>query len=143
MTQTQDHGPDPYIVNIEQATLTNQAYRTTLWTGKNLQVTVMSILPGHDIGLEVHDDHDQFLRIEAGQATVYIGATQDSLKSWTARDDDAIIVSAGSWHNLVNSGDVPLKVYSIYGPPEHAHGTIHLTKADADAAEAEEPSSTL
>lgn len=138
MTDITDQGPAPFVANIEQATIDNDNYRTTLWTGKNLQVTLMAIQPGHDIGLEVHETHDQFLRIEQGQATVYLGESKDSLKSWQANNDDAVIVPAGAWHNLVNSGDVPLKVYSIYGPPQHPHGTIHATKEEADAAEATE-----
>jgi len=138
MTEITDNGPAPYVANIEQATLDNNNYRTTLWTGKNLQVTLMCIQPGHDIGLEVHDTHDQFLRIEEGQATVYTGPAKDDLTSWQASNDDAVLVPAGAWHNLVNSGDVPLKVYSIYGPPQHPHGTVHVTKEEADKAEAEE-----
>lgn len=132
---TTDFGPHPYVTNIETATVENDTYRTALWTGRYLQVTVMSILPGDDIGLEVHEDHDQFLRIEAGSGTVYMGPSEDDMKTWQASDDDAIFVPAGSWHNVVNTGDVPLKVYSIYSPPEHAHGTVHETKAEADEAE--------
>lgn len=138
MTDITDNGPAPFVANIEQATLDNTNYRTTLWTGKNLQVTLMCIQPGHDIGLEVHDTHDQFLRIEEGQATVYTGPTKDDLTSWQASNDDAVLVPAGSWHDLVNTGDVPLKVYSIYGPPQHPHGTVHVTKEEADRAEANE-----
>lgn len=132
---TTDFGPHPHVTNIETATVENDTYRTALWTGKYLQVTVMSILPGDDIGLEVHDDHDQFLRIESGSGTVYMGPSETELKTWPAGDDDAIFVPAGTWHNVVNTGDAPLKVYSIYSPPEHAHGTVHETKAEADAAE--------
>ena len=131
MTEIIDHGPEPFVMNIEQATLTNENYRTTLWTGKNLQLTVMTIQPGHDIGLEAHNDHDQFLRIEEGEATVYVGDSKDTLKTWPAKDDDAVFVPAGTWHNLVNTGDVPLKLYSIYAPAEHEHGTVHATKEDA------------
>lgn len=123
-----DNGPNPYVLNIEQATLENQNYRTTLWTGKNLQLTVMSIEPGDDIGLEVHQDHDQFLRIEQGEALVKMGETEHDLSEWNANADDAIFVPAGAWHDLVNIGSVPLKVYSIYAPPEHPHGTVHKTK---------------
>ncbi len=137
MSFIKDEGPDPFVANIEAATLENQNYRTTVWTGKNLQVTVMAIQPGHDIGLEVHEDHDQFLRIEEGSAQVFMGPNEHELESWTANNDDAVIVPAGTWHNLVNAGDTPLKVYSIYGPPEHPHGTVHHTKEEADAAEAE------
>lgn len=132
-----DQGPEPIVTNIEQATLENTNYRTTLWTGKNLQVTLMSIQPGHDIGLEVHDTHDQFLRIEEGQATVYLGGTKENLETKQAADNDVVIVPAGTWHNLVNTGNVALKVYSIYAPPQHPHGTVHVTKEEADAAESE------
>lgn len=130
MIELTDNGPAPYVVNIEDATLENTNYRTTLWTGKNLQVTLMCIQPGHDIGLEVHEDHDQFLRIEQGQATVYMGQTKEDLKSWQASDDDVILAPAGSWHNLVNTSDAPLKLYSIYAPAEHPHGTVHVTKEE-------------
>ena len=130
-----DNGPSPFVTNIETATLENDNYRTTLWTGKYLQTTVMAILPGHDIGLEVHDDHDQFLRIEAGSATVHMGPDKDDLQTWSAGHDDAVFVPAGTWHNLVNAGDDVLKLYSIYSPPEHAHGTVHVTKEQADAEE--------
>lgn len=130
-----DHGPNPYVVNIEELTLENENFRTASWTGKYMQMTLMTIQPGDDIGLEVHDDHDQFLRIEQGLATVLMGDSEESLESWDAGDDFAIFVPAGKWHNIVNTGDEPLKLYSIYAPPEHAHGTVHVTKADAEAAE--------
>ena len=138
MTNVTDSGPNPLVAGIETLTLENTNYRTTLWTGKNLQITLMSIEPGHDIGLEVHDTHDQFLRIEQGVATVRMGSTQDQLQTWVAGDGDAVVVPAGTWHDLVNTGDVALKLYSIYAPAEHPHGTVHVTKADADMAEAEE-----
>ncbi len=134
----QDYGPNPYVVDIEELTLKNENFRTAAWTGKNLQMTLMTIQPGDDIGLEVHEDHDQFLRIEQGEARVEMGKTADSLETWDAEDDFAIFVPAGIWHNIVNTGDEPLKLYSIYSPPEHAPGTVHETKAIADAAEAEE-----
>ncbi len=133
-----DQGPAPFVIDIERATLDNDTYRTTIWTGSNLQLTVMAIEPGHDIGLEVHDDHDQFLRVEEGVARVQMGPAEDELTfDETVGDDWAVFVPAGSWHNLTNVGDQPLKVYSIYAPPEHPHGTVHATKAEADAAEAE------
>ena len=132
MTENIDQGPNPVVMNIEQATLANENYRTTLWTGKNLQLTVMAIQPGHEIGLEAHDDHDQFLRVEEGEAAVYMGPSKDDLKTWSAKNDDAVFVPAGTWHNLVNTGNVPLKLYSIYAPAEHKHGTMHATKEDAD-----------
>ena len=121
-----DHGPQPYVVNIEELTIGNDTFRTAAWTGANMQMTLMAIQPGEDIGLEVHTDHDQFLRVEQGLGLVQMGAS-----------DDAIFVPAGTWHNVTNTGDVPLKLYSIYAPAEHPHGTVHATKAEADAAEAE------
>ncbi|MGD8373346.1 MAG: cupin domain-containing protein [Candidatus Woesebacteria bacterium] len=135
---TTDHGPAPYVTNIEQATIQNNNYRATIWTGKNLQLTVMSIAPGHDIGLEVHNDNDQFLRIEQGQAKVKMGPSQDDLTSQPAKSEDAIFVPAGTWHNVINTGQEDLKVYSVYGPAHHPHGTIHPTKEDAEEAEANE-----
>ncbi|GAA1710952.1 MAG: cupin domain-containing protein [Dietzia sp.] len=135
MTDT-DHGPHPYVVNIEDATLANTNYRTTLWTGKHLQMTVMAIAPGDDIGLEVHEDHDQFLRVEQGRGRVQMGPAEDRLEfDEEVGDDWVILVPAGSWHNVTNIGDEPLKVYSIYAPPEHEHGTVHATKAESDADE--------
>lgn len=136
MTDAKDYGPEPFVLDIEAATLANDRYRTTLWTGKHLQMTVMSIEPGHDIGLEVHDDHDQFLRIEAGRARVQMGPAKDRLPfDREVEDDWAVFIPAGSWHNVTNIGDAPLKLYSIYAPPEHPHGTVHATKAESDAAE--------
>jgi mannose-6-phosphate isomerase-like protein (cupin superfamily) len=131
-----DEGPDPYVVDIEDATLSNENYRTTLWTGAHLQMTVMNIEPGHDIGLEVHEHGDQFVRVEAGRARVQMGPSERSLPFEREVEDDwVVLVPAGTWHNVVNIGDVPLKVYALYAPPEHAHGTVHTTKADSDAAE--------
>lgn len=131
-----DHGPAPFTTDIEAATLGNDFYRRTLWTGTNLQLTVMAIEPGHDVGLEVHHDHDQFLRVEEGSARVQMGPAREDLSfDETVGDDYAVFVPAGSWHNLTNVGDGPLRLYSIYSPPEHPHGTVHHTKADADADE--------
>lgn len=137
----QDNGPNPYVVNIEALTLNNDNFRTAAWTGNNMQMTLMAIQPGEDIGLEVHEDHDQFLRIEQGTARVEMGPTPEQLETWTAEDDFAIFVPAGSWHNVTNTGQDTLKLYSIYAPAEHPHGTVHPTKADADEAEAVEHSS--
>lgn len=138
MTDIIDNGPAPIVVNIEALTVENTNYRTTLWTGNNLQITLMSIEPGRDIGLEVHDVNDQFLRIEQGQATVTMGPNTDQMQTWQAGANDAVVVPAGIWHNLVSSGDVALKVYSIYAPAHHPHGTVHVTQQDAEAAEAAE-----
>ena len=134
-----DSGPYPFVVDIEEATESNDTFRTTLWTGEHLQVTVMAIEPGDDIGLEKHPTTDQFLRVEHGVARVQMGPAEDDLIfDEEVGEDWAILVPAGFWHNLTNVGSGPLKVYSIYAPPEHAHGTIHQTKAEAEAAEAHE-----
>ncbi|HCH34904.1 MAG: Cupin 2, conserved barrel domain protein [Candidatus Saccharibacteria bacterium GW2011_GWC2_48_9] len=131
-----DHGDTPYVVDIQEATVGNDTFRTTLWTGANLQLTLMTLQPGDDIGLEVHEDHDQFLRIEEGNGLVQMGSNKDELDfEAKVEDDSAVFVPAGSWHNLTNTGDIPLRLYSIYGPGEHPRGTVHETKAEADAAE--------
>lgn len=128
-----------WVENIEQATLENRNFRTVLFTGTHSQLTVMSIPVAGEIGLEVHEDNDQFLRIEQGKAKVEFGQEQDNLsESYDVEDDWAVIVPAGTWHNITNTGDTELKVYSIYSPAHHPEGTVHRTKADADAAEAAE-----
>lgn len=128
----QDYGTRPFVVNIDQATKKNKNYRTALWTGEYLQVTVMSINVGEDIGLEVHPTTDQFIRIEEGQGLVQMGDSRDNLDfQLMAYDDYAIMIPAGKWHNVTNTGNHPLKVYVIYAPPEHPFGTVHETKASA------------
>lgn len=133
MTQFTDHGPNPYVVNIEEATLANEQFRTTLWSGEHLQMTLMSIPVGGDIGLEVHTDTDQFLRLEQGRGRVQMGPSEDELTfDEEVTDDWAALVPQGVWHNITNIGDVPMKVYSLYAPPHHAPGTVHNTQADQD-----------
>lgn len=128
-----DHGPNPYVINIERATKQNYNYRAALWTGDYLQLTVMSINPRDDIGLELHDDHDQFIRIEEGQGLVLMGDSRNNLYYQKRVSDGYVIfIPAGKWHNLINTGCTPLKLYSIYAPPEHPHGTIHRTKEEAE-----------
>ena len=96
----------------------------------------MSIKPGEDIGLEVHPTVDQFIRIEEGQGLVKMGDSKDKLDfQEKVYDDYAIMIPAGKWHNVINTGDTPLKLYAIYAPPEHPRGTVHETKEDAEAAE--------
>lgn len=131
-----DYGTKPFVVNINEATRQNNTYRTALWTGTHLQVTLMSIDVGGDIGLEMHPNVDQFLRIEQGQGIVQMGKSKNNLNfERIVYDDSAIIIPAGSWHNLTNTGNTPLKLYSIYAPPNHPFGTVHVTKADAVALE--------
>ncbi|WP_018295526.1 cupin domain-containing protein [Corynebacterium lubricantis] len=128
-----DHGPNPYVLNIENVTLENDAFRDTLWTGQFLQMTVMSIPAGGEIGAEVHADHDQFLRLEGGTGRFMIGNSPDDLEvDQDVEADFAVFVPAGKWHNMVNNGDEPVKLYSIYAAPDHVKGTFHQTKEDAD-----------
>ncbi|MBM7620339.1 mannose-6-phosphate isomerase-like protein (cupin superfamily) [Bacillus tianshenii] len=142
--QLKDNGPNPYVVNINEATIQNNTYRTALWTGTHLQLTLMSLNPGEDIGLEMHPDVDQFLRIEQGQGIVQMGKSKDNFTfERDVYDDYAIIIPAGTWHNLTNTGNTPLKLYSIYAPPNHPFGTVHTTKADAMAAEEEQEGTVI
>ncbi|MDN6411031.1 MAG: cupin domain-containing protein [Yaniella sp.] len=129
MTKYIDHGPNPYVVNIEDATLANENFRTASWTGEKIQLTLMSIPVGGDVGLEVHNDTDQFLR----RGRVQMGPSKDEFTfDEEVSDDWIILVPKGMWHNVTNIGDEPMKIYSLYAPPHHAHGTIHETQADQD-----------
>lgn len=131
-----DFGNDPFVFNIEDYTKQNDTYRTAIWTGEYMQLTVMSLLPGEDIGLEVHDDHDQFIRVEEGKGIVMMGDNEDNLTFQEKVEDDfAIMIPAGKWHNVINDSDKPLKLYSIYAPKEHKHETVHKTKEEALADE--------
>lgn len=124
-----DYGSQPFVVNINEATKQNNTFRTGLWTGSHLQVTLMSIKVGDDIGLEVHPDIDQFIRIEDGQGIVQMGKNKNNLDfQANAYDDFAIMIPAGTWHNIINTGNKPLKVYAIYAPPQHPFGVVHVTK---------------
>ena len=134
--QLNDFGPNPFVIDIEDATEDNNNFRLALWTGDHFQLTLMSIGIGEDIGLEVHPNTDQFLRIEEGRGLVLMGDSRDRLNfQRRVESDDAIIIPAGKWHNLVNTGNKPIKLYSIYAPPEHPFGTVHRSKAEAEAAE--------
>jgi mannose-6-phosphate isomerase-like protein (cupin superfamily) len=125
-----------WVGDIEKATLDNSTFRTALFTGEHTQLTVMRLAPGEDIGREAHHDRDQFLRIEEGRARVELGSAEDTIdETHDVEDDWAVIVPAGVWHNLVNTGTGDLKLYSLYSPPEHPPNTVHETKADAEAAE--------
>jgi len=131
-----DYGAEPTVLNIEAYTLSNSNFRTALWTGTKLQATLMTIPVGGDVGLEQHNDIDQFLRIEDGVAQVVMGDSEQSLTfTKTAEKDFAIFVPAGKWHNIINTGNKPLKLYSIYSPVAHPHGTVHETQEEAEEAE--------
>jgi len=127
-----------WVADVERATLENTNFRQVLFTGAHTQLTVMSLKPGEEIGWEAHEELDQFLRLEQGSGRVEFGTGEDAVdETHEVSDDWAIIVPAGIWHNVVNTGDEDLKLYSLYSPPEHPDGTVHVTKAEADAAEAE------
>lgn len=129
--ELRDYGPAPFVVNINEAAKQNNNFRTALWTGCHLQLTLMSINVGEDIGLEIHPNIDQFLRIEQGQGLVTMGKDRNNLDFQRyVHDDYAIFIPAGTWHNLINTGNVPIKLYSIYAPPQHPHGTVHVVKPE-------------
>ena len=116
-----------YVEDIEQATLANEDFRRVVYTGKNLQLVLMTLPPGCDIGEEVHEDIDQFFRIEEGEGEIRIDGVAHKVE-----DDFAVIVPAGARHNVVNTGAAPLRLYTLYGPPEHKHGTVHRDKDQAE-----------
>ena len=131
-----DNGPNPNTFDIEEATLANDDYRRVVWTGRHLQVTLMSIPVGQSIGLEVHPDNDQFLRIEGGEGRCVMGPAEDQLNfQQDVSDDWSIQVPAGVWHDVINIGSEPLRLYSVYSPVHHAHGRVHPTFEDAEADE--------
>lgn len=119
-----------FVADIEKLTEENSDFRRVLYTGKNLQLVLMAIEPGGEIGEEVHDDRDQFFRLEKGEGEVVIDGKHSKIKG-----DDAIIVPAGARHNIMNTGKESLRLYTLYGPPEHREGTVRATKADAEASE--------
>lgn len=134
-----DRGKEPYVLDIEKRTTDNDTFRTTLWTGAHLQLTVMSIPVGGDIGLEVHPGNDQFLRLEQGKGLVEMGPEKTDLSFRKEVEDDwAILVPAGTWHNVTNIGDQPMRLYALYGPADHVPGTVHPTQADAESDPAED-----
>jgi mannose-6-phosphate isomerase-like protein (cupin superfamily) len=119
-----------FVGDIETRTIESSDFRRVLYTGKNMQLVLMALQPGEEIGEEVHPDRDQFFRIEQGEGEVWIDGRKTEIES-----DMAIIVPAGARHNLRNTGAEAMKLYTLYAPPEHADGTVHVTKADAEAAD--------
>jgi len=125
-----------WVGNVEEATIENANFRTVLFTGANIQLTVMSLAPGEEIGVEMHDHLDQFLRVEEGSGRVTFGPSADQVdEEHDVADDWAVVVPGGVWHNVINTGSGELKLYSLYAPPEHPSGTVHRTKKEADASE--------
>lgn len=118
-----------FVADIEKLTEENDDFRRVLYTGHNLQLVLMAIQPGDEIGEEVHEDRDQFFRIEAGEGEIWIDGVCHKVKA-----DDGIVVPQGARHNVKSTGREPLRLYTIYGPPEHVDGTIHKTCEEANAA---------
>ncbi|HWC01827.1 MAG TPA: cupin domain-containing protein [Methylomirabilota bacterium] len=118
-----------FVDDIEDRTEENSDFRRVLYTGKQMQLVVMALRAGEEIGEEVHHDRDQFFRIEKGKGEVWIDGHRTKIKS-----DMAIVVPAGARHNVKNIGEKPLKLYTLYAPPEHLDGTVHAAKADALAS---------
>ena len=133
MNQPEDHGPEPFVTDIERETIQNNNFIVALWTGEKLQITLMSLLPRGDIGLEIHPETDQFLRIEEGYGIVEMGDDRDNLDfQRRVADGDIVVIPAGKWHNLTNIGQGPLKLYSVYAPPEHPAGTVYRSRAEEE-----------
>jgi mannose-6-phosphate isomerase-like protein (cupin superfamily) len=131
-----DVGPQPQSFDLEEATLENDNYRAVAWSGKYLQLTLMSIPVGEDVGLEAHPETDQFLRLDEGRGRVQMGPTKDHLDfDREVEDGWAIFVPAGTWHNVTNIGDGPMQLYAVYAPVHHAPGKVHAAAADAERDE--------
>jgi mannose-6-phosphate isomerase-like protein (cupin superfamily) len=138
-----DIGPQPHAFDIEQATADNATYRTVAWTGRYLQVTLMTIPVGESIGLECHPETDQFLRIDAGRGRAIMGPAKDELDfQQDVGDGWSVLVPAGTWHDVINVGDEPLRLYTVYAPAHHAPGVVQATSMDAardESSGADEP----
>ncbi len=138
--EIKDRGPYPQSFNIEEATKSNKNYRSVAWSGRYLQVTLMSIPAGGDIGLEAHPETDQFLRLDAGSGKVQMGSAKDKL---TFEQDVSsgwcVLVPAGTWHNITNIGVTPMQIYAIYAPAHHSPGKVQATAAVAEADQDDEP----
>ena len=135
-----DIGPEPQSFNLEEETVQNSNYRTVAWSGKYLQLTLMSIPEGGDIGLEAHPETDQFLRLDAGRGRVQMGPARDKLDfDPEVSDGWCVLVPAGTWHNITNIGTGPMQVYAIYAPAHHKPGKVQATAADAEADTDDEP----
>ncbi len=121
-----------YYGNIEELTLANDNFRQVLYTAKHCQLVLMALPVGGEIGAEVHEENDQFFRFEAGQGKVLIDGNE-----YLVSDGSAIIVPAGAEHNVINTGDTPLKLYTIYSPAHHKDGIVRATREEAEANEAD------
>jgi mannose-6-phosphate isomerase-like protein (cupin superfamily) len=136
----EDIGPKPQSFDLEEATRANPNYRTVTWSGRYLQLTLMSIAPGKDIGLEMHAETDQFLRLDAGRGRVAMGPSKDHLTfTREVSDGDCVLVPAGTWHNVTNIGKEPMQLYAIYAPAHHKPGKIHVTAHESESDKDDEP----
>jgi mannose-6-phosphate isomerase-like protein (cupin superfamily) len=132
-----DVGPEPSSFDLEAATVSNPHYRAVAWSGRYLQVTLMSIPPGESIGLEAHPETDQFLRLDAGRGLAQIGPSAEELTfEQEVTDGWCVLVPAGAWHNVTNIGSEPMRLYAVYAPVHHAAGKVQPTAADAERDEA-------
>ncbi len=132
----EDIGPKPQAFDIENATKDNVNYRSVAWSGRYLQVTLMSIPAGSDIGLEAHPETDQFLRLDAGKGRVQMGPKKDDLSfDQEVSDGWCVLVPAGTWHNITNTGAEPMKLYTVYAPAHHKPGIVQATAEDAEVDE--------
>ncbi|MDK2966949.1 cupin domain-containing protein [Lacrimispora sp.] len=135
-----DFGPNPFIIDVQKAAEQNDNFRSVLWTGDYLQITLMNIPVKRTVGLEVHPDLDQYIRVEEGLGLVQLGSSKLSMDSqYLVFDNYGIFVPAGIWHNIVNIGNQPLKMTSVYAPPHYEWGTIHKTKADSQSEDETDP----
>lgn len=128
-----DYGSKPFITNLKRDVRANTNFRTARWTGCQLQVTLMCIPVGSEIGLEIHPDTDQLLYIESGNGLTMMGMQKDCLDyQCSVSSQSTIFIPAGTWHNLKNMGNCDLKLFSVYAPPQHPFGTVHRCKSDAE-----------
>lgn len=131
-----DKGKQPWVLNIEKDTIANDNYRKVMWTGRYMQMVFMSLKPGEKIDLELHNDNDQFIRIEQGEARIRMGKSKENLSfDEKVSDDWALFIPAGYWHQFINIGEKDLKLYSIYAPPVHSAGLVHKNYDDTESHE--------
>ena len=136
MVDHTDHGKKPYVLDIEKETEDNDLFRVTKWTGKHLQMTLMSIPVGSSIGLEAHPETDQFIRLDAGKGHVIMGPAEDDLSfQLDVEDGWSVQVPAGTWHDIINTGDEDMRLYVVYAPTHHTAGIVQKTSEDAEADE--------